>query len=410
MGRACAHFIPSGLLLAALLSSCTRTVDSATTNAASSLRVEAVAEPTFSATLMDALQLAHRAASLQPASSQSTSSTAASATRSESRRRCPELADRDETFLTSAPERDDASSYQAALQGLRQQAREAGQKRQKSLVIERNRASVEVYSQAKEDGLVDISLNVVAAGYEVWSIQGFEETDAEAVILPNGKAGPSVVQLNVSACEGGVCGAGCFAGTFGATILFQWYHAELTVLPFGDAALEPLADVDGDGLLEMNTGELSASLDSCDARWCCGAKQSLSVATYLGWENGCWRYDLARFRPLYELRLKQAQQQLSARVKDHETDLVRCEMAKTATSVLWLAQMLGEEPEPLRRQWEAETSGFSPADCYPVTSDEPELRELAATWADVRASVLRSEVPRAVPHGAAVLVPVPVPR
>lgn len=277
--------------------------------------------------------------------------------------------------------------YAQALKQSKTYAREEGLTLQKSLKLEAGKASVEVYSKQAEDESQRVLLDIVAAGYQPWSIEGFDGTTAVGRILPNGEKGPRVAELSIGACP--LQCLGCSPATWGFTIFVQWYGGELSVVPLSNPALGAFADVDGDGLLELRLTETSVPLDGCEARWCCGVRQLFGVETYLGWQDGCWRRDLPRFASIYARERGQARAQLDAlRKQEVQSADTRCELARKSTSVYLLEVLLGGDAEGQRRQWGADLGAFSPLDCYPETSLQSDLRSMVVSADDVRLGVL----------------------
>lgn len=297
--------------------------------------------------------------------------------------------------------------YAQALKQSKTYAREEGLTLQKSLKLEAGKASVEVYSKQAEDESYRVLLDIVAAGYQPWSIEGVDGTTAVGRLLPNGEKGPRLAELNIGACPFQCLG--CSPATWGFTIFVQWYGGELSVVPLANPALGDFADVDGDGLLELRLTETRVPLDGCEARWCCGVRQLFGVETYLGWQDGCWRRDLPRFARVYAQALGQERAQLDAlRKQGVQSADARCESARSATSVYLLEVLLGGDAERQRRQWGAELGAFSPLDCYPETSLQGDLRSMVASADDVRLGVL-GVTPEPLPAVAAAASVLPAP-
>lgn len=300
-----------------------------------------------------------------------------------------------ETF--NPPERSKCAdcSYTELLKASRQRAEELGAGRVRSLVVEKGSVSVERYRNA-EEGVEQNTLHVVAAGFDPWEFQGYEDTRAEHVELPAGTTGPALFELYLSQCPGGFCVAGCSPFRSGVALLFMAERGVVSLVPRGNVADRgKVADLDHDGTPEFEYPWPDLPFGTCGGAWCCPVNQGPYITRYVGWDGRQWSEALSRFRPLYEAQRQTARERLGElRGRDRSDRKVRCELTTHATRLFWLAQLLGEPRARLRGQLDEDLRGFEPRDCFPVaTPNEPDLASLQIPREEVIGNIVRLAVP-----------------
>lgn len=171
----------------------------------------------------------------------------------------------------------------------------------------------------------------------------------------------------------------------------------VTLVPKGNFAYRSeVVDADRDGSVEYSY-DTSVSYGLCGGAWCCAMNtEGPRVQRYIGWDGSSWREDLVRLRSLYQTQLEAANKDIdSLRLLARSDRNLRCRLGTEGTVLFWLGQLLGEDREPLTRQWKKDMALFTPADCYPATSsDGPELSSVVASRDTVLAEIAAMKLPR----------------